>query len=120
MYYNRVVTLQPVKAVLVFFCVKEEYLPSPEFSVLSFCDSSTFSSLLCCIVSVLKTSVPSLSSPCELAVMVVVVFPVAPGLAELWELGREELPLLGPWTWLVLLLVVVVIVGVLGGFSTLC
>lgn len=39
---------------------------------------------------------------------------MAPGVAELWDPGREVL-LLG--AWLVLLLVVV---GVLGGFSTLC
>lgn len=44
------------------------------------------------------------------------VVPVAPGVTELWDPGREVL-LLGPWAWLVLLLVVV---GVLGGFSTLC
>lgn len=76
--------------------------------------SSTYSSLPCCIVSVLETSAPSVASPCGLAETVVAS--VAPGGAELWDPGREEL-LLGPWAWLVLLLVVV---GVLGGFSTLC
>lgn len=58
-------------------------------------------------------SVPSLVSPCEVADKYVVS--VAPGWAELWEPGRELL-LLGPCAWLVMLLVVV---GVLGGFSTL-
>lgn len=81
----------------------------PSFGV---CSMFSFSSLPCCIVSVLGMSVPSLASPCGLAETDVV--PVAPGVAELWDSGREVL-LLGPW--LVLLLVVV---GVLGGFSTLC
>lgn len=92
-------------------------LPSAEFCVLSFCISSTFSlpSLPCCIVSVLEMSVPLLVSLCGLAEMFVVS--VVPGLAELWDPGRELL-LLGPWAWLVLLLVVAV--GVLGGFSALC
>lgn len=83
----------------------------PSFGV---CSTFSFSSLPCCIVSVLETSVPSLASPCGLTETEVVL--AAPGVAELWDPGREVLPL-GPWAWLVLLLVVV---GVLGGFSTLC
>lgn len=93
------------------------FLPSAEFCVPSFCVCSTFSSssFPCCIVSVLETSAPSLVSPCGLAETEGVS--VAPAVAELWDPGREVL-LLGPWAWLVVLLVVVV--GVLGGFSTLC
>lgn len=91
-------------------------LPSAESSVPSFGVCSTFSSssLPCCIVSVLETFVPLLASPCGLTETEVVL--AAPGVTELWDPGREVL-LLGPWAWLVLLLVVV---GVLGGFSTLC
>lgn len=66
-------------------------------------------------MSILETSARSLGSPCELAE----VASVAPGVAELWDPGREVL-LLGPRAWLVVLLVVVVEEGVLGGLSTLC
>lgn len=83
--------------------------------MLSVCSCSTFSSFPFCIVSVVeRPAVPSLASPCALAEREGVS--VAPGVAELWDPGREVL-LLGRWAWLVLLLVVV---GVLGGFSTLC
>lgn len=77
----------------------------------SCCMDSAFSlsSVPCCIVSVLETSASWLASGCWLAGTEVVT--------ELWDPGRGAL-LLGPWVWLVLLLVV--LVGVLGGFSTLC
>lgn len=88
-------------------------LPSAEFCVPSFGVSSafSFSSLLCCIVSV---SVPWLASNRWLSAEVA---SAVSAVAELWDPGREVL-LLGPWAWLVLLLLVVV--GVLGGLSTLC
>lgn len=96
-------------------------LPSAEFCTpsLCVCSASSFSSLPCCIVSVWEASAPWLASTCGLAETEVVS--VAPVVAELWDPGRELL-LLGPWAWLVVLLVVVllVVVGVLGGFSTLC
>lgn len=86
-------------------------LPPAEVSELSSGDFSarSFSSPLC-IVSVLGLVAPSSVPPCRLA-------PAAPGVAELWEPGLELL-LLGPWLWLVLLLLV--LVGGLGSFSTLC
>lgn len=70
----------------------------------------SLSSVPCCIVSVLETLASWLASGCWLAGTEVVT--------ELWDPGRETLLLQGPWVWLVLLLVV--LVGVLGGFSTLC
>ncbi|TNN72910.1 hypothetical protein EYF80_016839 [Liparis tanakae] len=59
-------------------------------------------------------SVPSLASPCGLAEAE--MLSAAQGGAELWEPGREVL-LLGPWAWLVL--VVLVVLVVVGGFSSL-
>lgn len=79
-------------------------LPSAEFS---------FSSLSCCILSVLGTSDIWLASSFGLTETKVVA--VASGVAKLWDSGREVLQL-GSWPWLVLL----VVVGVLGGLSSLC
>lgn len=74
----------------------------------------SFSSLSCCILSVLGTSDISLASSFGLTETKVAA--VASGVAKLWDPGREVLLLLGSWPWLVLL----VVVGVLGGLSSLC
>lgn len=91
---------------------KQLCLPSAESCWPSFGISSTLP-LSCCIASVLGTSDASLAS--SFGLTEAKVEPVASGVAELWEPGREVLPL-GSWPWLVLL----VVVGVLGGFSSLC
>lgn len=87
-------------------------LPSAEFCF-GVSSMFSFSSLSCCILSVLGTSDISLASSFGLTETKVVA--VTSGVAKLWDPGREVLPL-GSWFWLVLL----VVVGVLGGLSSLC
>lgn len=87
-------------------------LPSAEFCF-GIPSMFSFSPLSCCILSVLGTSDISLASSFGLTETKVVA--VASGVAKLWDPGREVLPLVS-WPWLVLL----VVVGVLGGLSSLC